>query len=115
MSAAVSLHIRGVVGHGTVDLGGENDAVALTVALECLADDLLAAPPRVDVRGVDEVDLSIKGTVDDGVGIVGLGAQTEHHGAETEGADLDASPAEGSHLHRSRSYHPGGPIGARSG
>ena len=45
----------GVLAHGAVHLGGQDDLVPLDLG-QRLADDLLGLAERVDVGGVDEVD-----------------------------------------------------------
>ena len=68
--AAAVAHVVGAFAHHAVHLGGEDDVVALAVALERLAGDLLAAAAAVDVGGVEEVDAGVEGAVDDVVGVV---------------------------------------------
>jgi hypothetical protein len=82
-----------------VELGGEHDPVA--AALERLADDLLRLAAGVDVGGVDDVDARVERAVDDPdrLLVVGVAPGAEHHGAEGEGADLDAGAAEGAVAH----------------
>src|SRR3954454_18574929 len=93
--AARVAELVGVVAHGPVDLGGEEDAVA-PPAGQRLADDLLGLAARVDVRGVDEVDPRVERAVDDrdGLVVVGVAPGAEHHGSETERADLDSGASE---------------------
>ena len=80
----------GVLAHGAVELGGQDDVVA--AALEGLADDLLGLALGVDVGGVDEVDAGVQRGVDDadGVVVVGVAPGAEHHRAEAHLADRDA-------------------------
>jgi len=53
----------GVVAHGAVELGGEDDVVA--ASLDGFSDDLFGFASGVDVGGVDEVDAGVEGGVDD--------------------------------------------------
>ena len=93
VAAAGAAHVGVVVRHRAVELRGEDDAVALAVALERLAGEGFAAAARIDVGGVDEVDATLDGAVDDGAGVVELGTHPEHHRAEAEVADVDAGAA----------------------
>src|SRR3954451_16478702 len=56
---------------------------------------------RIDVGGVDEVDAFVDGVMDhaDAVVVIGVAPRAEHHGAETEGADLETGTSEQSVLH----------------
>src|SRR5215217_4819515 len=89
-----------VVAHLAVDLGGQDDVVALPVR-ERLAHDLLRLAARVHVGGVDEVDPGVERAVDDADRrvVVGLAPGAEHHRAEAERADAYTGPAEASILH----------------
>ena len=51
--------------HGAKDLGRQDHVAALAVFLEGAADDLLTFALVVYVGGVDEVDASVQGTIDD--------------------------------------------------
>jgi len=86
--AARVAELVGVVAHGAVHLGGEDDVLA-PAAGERLADDLLRLAARVDVRGVDEVDPRVERAVDDPdrLVVVGIAPLAEHHRAEAERAD----------------------------
>jgi hypothetical protein len=83
-----------------VHLGGQDDVLA-AAAGQRPADDLLGLPAPVDVGGVDEVDPRVERRVDDahGLVVVGVAPGPEHHGAEAEGADLDAGAAEQAMFH----------------
>src|SRR5205807_8503428 len=86
--------------HREMDLGGDDDAVA-AAARQRPAHDLLGLTAGVRVGGVDEVDAGVEGPVDDPgrLLMVGVPPGAEHHGAETQGAHLDAGAAEGADLH----------------
>src|SRR5690606_24593712 len=73
---------------------GRHDPV-LAVTGHRFADDLLGAATVVYVGGVDEVDALVPGLVDDAQGVLGAGLLAEHHAAEGEGRDLEATLAEG--------------------
>ena len=90
----------GTVAHREMDLGGDDDAVA-AAARQRPAHDLLGLTAGVRVGGVDEVDAGVEGPVDDPgrLLMVGVAPAAEHHGAEAQGAHLDAGAAEGTHLH----------------
>jgi hypothetical protein len=85
----------GVLAHGAMDLGGEDDVVA-PAAGQRLADDLLGLALGVDVGGVDEVDPGVQGPVDDpdALVVVGVAPVAEHHRAEAELADRDTGASE---------------------
>src|SRR6202043_3898872 len=85
----------GVVAHRAVHLGRQDDMLA-PAAGQRLADDLLGLAARVDVGGVDEVDPRVERPVDDAdaLVVVGVAPLAEHHGAETQWADVDAGASE---------------------
>ena len=83
-------------------LGREHDVVT-PAAGQCLADDDLRLPFRVNVGSVDEVDPRIQRPLDDAdaLGVI-LGAPfAEHHGPEAQLADPDARASETAILHES--------------
>ena len=94
----------GILAHGVVELGGEDDVVA-PAAGERLADDLLGLTRPVHVGGVDEVDARVERTVDDpdGLVVVGVAPCAKHHRAEAELADRYAGASEWSKFHKSSS------------
>ena len=59
-----------------------------SVAPQRFASDLLAAPASLDVGGVQKVDASVDGAIDDGLRVGRLGAAPKHHAAEAQLADL---------------------------
>ena len=91
----------GVVPHGGVDLGGQYHPGTVHRG-QGLAHDDLGLARRVHVGGVDEVDAGVEGPVDDPdrIVVIGIAPRSEHHGPETEGADLDAGSTQCAHLHR---------------
>ena len=94
VAAGVALGVGVGLVHRAVDLGGEENAGALAVAGEGLADDFLAAAAGVDVGGVDDVDAGVEGGVDDADGVLEFGAASEVHGPEGEGRNFDAGASE---------------------
>ena len=97
-TAGVSLPVR-VRAHVSVHLRREHDVVAATT--QRLPHDLLGLAVRVDVGGIDEVDAGVERGMDDadGVVVVAVAPQPEHHGAETLRADLDAGLTERAVFH----------------
>ena len=88
-----------IVGHGAVELGREDDPVALAVALQRRAGDLFAPPSPVDVGRVEEVDARVDGAVDDGVGLFSRRSRAKEHGPEAQVAHLHAGSSEQSLLY----------------
>jgi hypothetical protein len=88
--------------HRVAQLGRDDDVVAVGEVLERAAEDLLAGPVRVHVRGVEEVDARLERVLDqgpglllaegpDGVAAVGLAVA---HRADRDGGDVQAGGAE---------------------
>ena len=71
----------------------ENDVGAATLA-ERLADELLARAGGVGIRRIDEVDSVIERVLDDGDGVLLVGAAAEHHRAQAQRAHLHTSTPE---------------------
>jgi len=92
----------GIIAHRAVKLRCQHDVVA-PPAGERLADDLLGLAARVDVRGIDEVDPSIQGAMDDADAcvMVGLTPRAEHHRAQAQRTDMHAGARKGSVIHAS--------------
>ena len=92
----------GILAHGVVELGGEDDLVA-PAAGERPADELLGLARPIHVGGVDEVDARVERTVDDldGLVVVGVALGAEHHCAEAQLADRYAGASEWSKFHKS--------------
>jgi len=102
--------VVGAAAHRLVDLGRQDDLVAVAVALgQPAADDLLggavallhvgALRPAVDVGGVDEVDAGVQGGVEDLVRGGLVGDVAEVHGPEREPADPEPGAPEVRVLH----------------
>ena len=80
-------------------LGGKDDVVA--PIRKRLPDDFFRLTVGVHVRGVDEVDAGIERGMDDGdaVVVVPVAPRAEHHGAETQRADLESGATQAAVLH----------------
>jgi hypothetical protein len=76
-----------------VEFGGEHDVLAAATG-ERLADDGLRLTGGVHVCGVDEIDAGVQGVVDDPDAVVVVRVAAEHHGAQTERADLHSRASE---------------------
>src|SRR5713101_7703594 len=55
--------------HAAIDLGGDHHLVAAREILDRAAEDLLAAPERVAVRRVEEIDASFERTLYEGAAL----------------------------------------------
>src|SRR5664280_1176451 len=97
--ARVPLSI-GIMPHGTVHLGGQNDLFPLGLC-QGLSDDLLGLTRGVDVGGVDEVDAGIEGPVNDADRLVMIGGSPgpEHHGPQAQRADFDTGTTKSTEFH----------------
>ena len=84
----------------------------MTIPLECFADNLLAGPPAIHVRGVEKIDAGVDSSIDnshrfrlaDFVSEYRFHCSRsgpEHQAAKAERAHLHAGPAQTSVLHRS--------------
>src|SRR2546422_7028943 len=106
-----------LVTHRAVDLGGQDDLVALAAGKR-LAHDLFRLAPRVHVGGVDEVDPGVQRTVDDPdrLVVIGVAPGPEHHCPQAKWADLHSGASEGALLHEAKSTlrRPGGVSGPGS-
>ena len=80
-----------------MDLGRDDHAGAVN-RRQGFADDLFGLALGVHVGGVNEIDTGVERLVDDldRLIVVGVAPPTKHHGAETEGAYIEAGTAEGS-------------------
>ena len=83
----------------SMNLRGQDDVLPHAVALEHLADNLLALTLRVDVRRIDEIDSALECIVEDRHRLVLVGRPTEHHRTEGELAYTDAGSSEVSEFH----------------
>ena len=87
------------------DLGGQDDFIP-AAGLQPAADDGFGDPAgfgtgrhRVDFGGVQEVDASLPGPVQDGQGGGFVGLQAERHGSQADVGDHQAAASEASALH----------------
>ena len=110
VAAAVAEGVRFVVVHPVVDLRAEEDAVPAPVALEGLADKLLALSPRVHVGGVQHVHPGVERPVDHPAAVLQAGLVAKHHAAEGDRGNPDAGAAEKDGIHGTRSN----PFGERN-
>ena len=94
------------IAHRKPRLGGD-EYVALALAAERLADDLLRGAARIDIGGVDQVDAGVEAEVDlaarlgeADIADLGEGALAAHrHGAHGEHRHFEAGPAEQAVFH----------------
>ena len=92
----------GLRAHRVVDLGRDHDLVASGEVAQGAADDLLARAVGVGVRGVEEVDAELDGTLDERPALLfverpGVRTALGHsvaHAAEADTRDLEAGLSE---------------------
>ena len=92
--------LQRVVAHRVADLGGQHHLIATTGKRP--AEELLGHPEVVDVGGVEERNPGRQRLIDHlpTRRLVGVAPPTEHHRAEPENADVDATGTELPILHR---------------
>ena len=83
-----------VVRHRAVHFCCQEHAIALAVALQRLAHEILGCAPAVNVGRVEKVDPLVDGPVNDLACVFEVGLLAEHHAAQDQLAHMHAGASE---------------------